>query len=124
MIEKDQHKCYNPTIMESLKISFVCTVFNEGKTIIKFLESIDNQSKLPNEIIIVDAGSSDETVSIINSFKSKKKLNLKVFIKKGNRSVGRNYGVKKSIFNIIVTSLPMFFLYCLKKRVVFWIKIG
>lgn len=92
--------------MDSFKMSFIITVFNEEKTITQFLESVANQSKLPDEIIIVDAGSKDNTVSKIQKFKSKRKknFNLKIFVKKGNRSIGRNYAIKKSTFNIILSS--------------------
>lgn len=91
-------------MIESLKTSLICTVLNEEKTITQFLESINSQSKLADEVIIIDGGSRDGTVSKINGFKSKKKLNLKVFIKKGNRSVGRNFAIKKSSFGIILSS--------------------
>src|ERR1035437_9124868 len=90
--------------MDSLKTSLICTVFNEEKTVTQFLESVDNQSRLPGEIIIVDGGSTDNTVAKISNFKSKKKLNLRTFIKKGNRSVGRNLGIKRAKGNIIVSS--------------------
>jgi glycosyltransferase involved in cell wall biosynthesis len=92
--------------MDSLKISLVCTVFNEAKTITQFLESIDNQSRLPDEVVIVDGGSEDETFSKILEFgsKEKRKLNLKVFVKKGNRSVGRNFAIEKAENDIILSS--------------------
>ena len=48
-----------------MKISFISTVYNEEKTIIKFINSLLTQSKLPNEIIIVDGGSTDKTTMII-----------------------------------------------------------
>ena len=54
-----------------MKISLICTTYNEEKSIGKLIESMLNQSRLPDEIIIADSLSTDNTVKIIRSFKSK-----------------------------------------------------
>ncbi|MCL5070808.1 MAG: glycosyltransferase, partial [Actinobacteria bacterium] len=88
--------------MATLKTSLVATVLNEEKTIKDFIESIINQSVLPSEVIIVDGGSSDSTVESIKKQVSGikqeqlKRVKFKVFTKKGNRSVGRNEGIKQA----------------------------
>ncbi len=83
-----------------MKVSVVVTILNEEGSIQKLLVSLSKQSKKPDEIIIVDAGSTDDTISIINSFKSSS--NLKLIVKKGtSRSKGRNLGVKLSKYEII-----------------------
>lgn len=88
-----------------MKITFIATVFNEEKNIDKFLESIKNQTKKPDEIVIADANSSDKTQILIEDFFNKnKKLNGKLLIEKGNRSVGRNIAIKNSVFEIIAVS--------------------
>jgi glycosyltransferase involved in cell wall biosynthesis len=90
-----------------MKTSLICTVLNEEKTISSFLESIFQQSKLPDEIIIVDAGSTDQTVKGLSEFNFthiKNAPNIKLISKKGNRSVGRNEAIKKSIGDIILIS--------------------
>lgn len=51
-----------------MKVSFITTVFNEEKTIGSFLESLFKQTKLPDEVIIVDAGSTDGTISRIRNY--------------------------------------------------------
>ena len=91
-----------------MKISFIATVLNEEKTIGSFLASLANQSKLPDEIIIVDAGSVDKTITKIKKEKLKIKKNkiiIKLLERKGfNRSQGRNEAIKKAKGEIIVTS--------------------
>lgn len=78
-------------------LSLIVTVFNEEQTILALLESYKKQSLLADEMIIVDAESQDQTVNLIKRFsKDHPKLNIKVFIKKGNRSVGRNLAISKS----------------------------
>lgn len=83
-----------------MKVSFVATVFNEEKTIDVFLKSIFSQSRMPDEIIIVDGGSTDSTVAKIKNFSGKSTI----LIKKGNRSVGRNEAIKRARNEIIVCS--------------------
>ena len=85
-----------------MKISFIATVFNEEKAIKKLLNSIFSQTELPDEVILVDGGSTDTTVSVISNYKfvisnKKRKLpKLILLVKKGNRSVGRNAAIKKA----------------------------
>ncbi len=88
-----------------MKISFITTIYNEQSTIIDFLQSLAAQTKLPDEIIIVDGGSVDETVSLIKEFQFPKIVKkVKVIVKKGNRSVGRNTAIKDASGDIILCS--------------------
>lgn len=87
-----------------MKVSFVATVYNEEKTIIKFIESIFLQERKPDEVIIVDGGSLDRTVAIVKEYFETNNTNFKILIKKSNRSVGRNEGIKKSKNEIIAIS--------------------
>jgi glycosyltransferase involved in cell wall biosynthesis len=93
--------------MISPKCSFVTTVYNEEKTIEKFLDSLFFQTKKVDEIIIVDGESTDKTVSILKHqaarFK-RKTIRFEIIIKKGNRSVGRNEAIKNATGNIILCS--------------------
>ena len=86
-----------------MKISFITTIFNEELTIKKFLSSLIAQTKFPDEIIIVDGGSTDNTLLVVSQFAfplSNKKI--KIIQKKGNRSVGRNEAIKNATGDIIV----------------------
>ncbi|MFH1833086.1 MAG: glycosyltransferase [Candidatus Levyibacteriota bacterium] len=88
-----------------MKVSFVATVLNEEKSIDYFLESLFKQSVEPDEIIIVDAESTDATASIIFNFKfSIFNEKVKIIIKKGNRAVGRNEAIKNATGEIIACS--------------------
>lgn len=91
--------------MARLKTSLVVTVYNEEKTILKLLKSIQKQSCLPDEVIIVDGGSTDTTTTEINHYlqdNNHKKLNLKLILKRGNRATGRNESIKHSSGDIIL----------------------
>ena len=88
-----------------MKISFITTVYNEERTIGLLLESLLTQSELPEEVIIVDAKSTDNTVQVLETFIAKfKKTKFHILSKKGNRSVGRNYAIKNATGDVIVAS--------------------
>lgn len=90
-----------------MKISFVATVLNEEKSINLLLDSLVGQTKQPNEIIIVDGGSTDGTIDLIQKAKIKNqkfKSKLKIIQMVGNRSSGRNEGIKKATGDIIAVS--------------------
>ena len=93
--------------MKVASVSLIVTVYNEQSTIIDFLKSALNQTFLPEEIIVVDGGSKDNTVKLISSLiplAKAKNVQIKFLIKKGNRSTGRNRAVKASRNEIILCS--------------------
>lgn len=95
------------TAMEKMKTSFITTVYNEEDSIKEFLDSLFNQSKLPDEIIVVDGRSSDMTVAKIKSEKLKMKNyrgEFKLIQKKGNRAVGRNEAIRHATGSVIACS--------------------
>lgn len=88
-----------------IKVSFITTVYNEEKNIKPLIDSLLRQTKMPDEIIIVDAKSTDGTVRELDKFKSKfGNINFQILSKKGNRSVGRNIAIAKAKGNIIVAT--------------------
>lgn len=85
-----------------MKISVVVTVLNEAEMIGVLLLGLISQTYPPSEVIIVDAGSTDFTVQLIKVFqKNHPNFPLKLVVKKGNRSVGRNFGIKLAKHNWI-----------------------
>ena len=84
-----------------MKVSLVITALNEEKTIDELLGSIAIQTLKPDGVIIVDGGSTDQTVEKLlrRNFKD---INLRVLIKLGaNRSQGRNKGIEKAKNEIV-----------------------
>jgi glycosyltransferase involved in cell wall biosynthesis len=55
-------------VPSTTKISIVVPVRNEAKTIRSLLDGLLNQSQLPDEIVLTDGGSVDETRAIIEEF--------------------------------------------------------
>src|SRR3972149_3758303 len=60
-------------------VSFIITLLNEEKDISAFLDSLFEQSALPEEIVIVDGGSTDNTLDILSNYflEKVKDFNLK-----------------------------------------------
>lgn len=86
-----------------MKISFITTVFNEEESITSLLDSLNSQTSAIDEVIIVDGGSTDSTLSVISNY-SFNKMKVQVLAKKGNRSVGRNKATGNSTGDIILCS--------------------
>lgn len=73
-------------------ITLIATVLNEGDNLAAWLESFAQQTRQPDEIIIVDGGSSDNTLDILNRYT--KRLPLQVIVREGcNISEGRNVAI-------------------------------
>jgi glycosyltransferase involved in cell wall biosynthesis len=84
-----------------VNVSVVITVKNEEKSILRLLNSLDNQSLKPYEVIIVDGGSKDRTVGIINSFIASRNSFKLISADGANRPKGRNIGISAATSEII-----------------------
>ncbi|HRI55746.1 MAG TPA: glycosyltransferase, partial [Anaerolineae bacterium] len=50
-----------------MRVSVICTVLNEAEAVGRLLDSLAAQSRPPDEVIIVDGGSSDGTPAVVMS---------------------------------------------------------
>ncbi|MGA2910740.1 MAG: glycosyltransferase [Candidatus Microgenomates bacterium] len=76
-----------------MNISICITTFNEEGTIAPLLDSLMDQSKKAEQIIIVDGGSTDRTVEIIRHYQQKDSR-IKLLVEKCSRAKGRNFGME------------------------------
>ncbi len=81
--------------MKKVKLSIVVPVYNVEKYIDECLKSLVNQTVNDYEIIVVNDGSTDNSLSICENYKDDKKI--KIFTKEnGGLSSARNYGIDKA----------------------------
>jgi len=81
-------------------ITLIATVLNEGDNIHNLMEGIATQTRFPDEVVIVDGGSSDNTVAIMDSYNTQ--LPLKIIIEAGcNISQGRNRAIAEATGDMI-----------------------
>ena len=81
-------------------LSLICTVYNEGESIQHLLDSLARQTCPADEIVIVDGGSTDNTVNILEQYEQK--LPLTIISEPGaNISRGRNVAFASTHGDII-----------------------
>jgi len=83
-----------------MKVSVCVTVFNEGESIGPLIDSLLSQTKKPDEIVIVDGGSSDKTVEIIRHYQKRDKR-IRLIIEKGSIAHGRNVSIDVAKHTIV-----------------------
>lgn len=81
------------------KVTLIITIKNEEKTLLPLLKAIEKQSRLPDEVVIVDGGSSDNSVPLLQAWSPS--FPVKILKKPGNRSVGRNAAIAAATNPII-----------------------
>ncbi|MBU0599786.1 glycosyltransferase [bacterium] len=84
-----------------MNISVISTLKNEKDSIRSFLENLLNQSLQPQEIVLVDGGSSDGTISIIKEFMEKNPKIKLIAEENTGISKGRNIAIKEARGDII-----------------------
>jgi glycosyltransferase involved in cell wall biosynthesis len=88
-----------------IRVSIICTVLNEGDSIQKLLDTLLQQTRAADELIFVDGGSSDQTVSVLKSYAETHKLPLHIIIAPGaNISRGRNIAIEAAAGPIIAST--------------------
>lgn len=85
--------------------SLIFTVLNEELAMAEFLQSIHALSEKPQEIVIVDGGSSDATVEIIRAWTPPEGVVVRVVVTPGaNISAGRNQAISMASNPLIAVS--------------------
>ncbi|MGZ7209329.1 MAG: glycosyltransferase [Methanobacterium sp.] len=84
--------------------SLVLTSKNESNNIHELINAVINQEKRPDEMIIVDAGSTDGTIEIIKEFQNIHSWIKLEVINDVSRGRGRNLAIKDAKYDIIAVT--------------------
>ncbi len=88
-----------------MRASVIVTVLDEGIAIHRLLDSLAAQTCPPNEVVMVDGGSSDDTVAILRTTAAAGRLPLKVLVEPGaNISRGRNVAIAAACGDVIAST--------------------
>jgi len=86
-----------------MKVSLAITVLNEGDHIRRLLDSVVKQTRQPDEVVVCDGGSKDNTLDVIREYENR--LPLKIVIKDGaNISQGRNEAIRNATHEIVAVT--------------------
>lgn len=86
-----------------MRVSLILTVKNEAASIARLLDSILAQTRAPDEIIIADGGSTDDTSQLLHDYSAR--LPLKILSVPGsNISQGRNAAIRASNGELICST--------------------
>ena len=86
-----------------MQVSLTLTVLNEGAYLHQLLDSIEQQTRPPDEVVICDGGSSDNTLSVIYEYSHR--LPIHILTQTGaNISTGRNTAIKAAHGDIIAVT--------------------
>lgn len=87
-----------------MKVSIVLTVLNEGAGLVELLNALLGQSRPPDEIVIVDGGSRDETLQVLQRY-AERDHRVKVHVEPGvNIARGRNIAIERARGEVIAVT--------------------
>jgi len=90
--------------MTTETVAVVTTVLNERNSIQALLDAFLTQTRVPDEIVVVDGGSTDGTIEILQTYQGKYP-NVRLHVEPGvNIARGRNIAIHKSRCSIIAVT--------------------
>jgi glucosyl-dolichyl phosphate glucuronosyltransferase len=89
------------SLEKKLKISVIIITFNRAAMLIDVLTSLTKQKRFPDEVVVVDNNSKDDTRNVALSFEGKLNIRYVLEVKQGV-SFARNAGIANASGDILV----------------------
>jgi len=93
-------------VKKTASVSIIAANYNNGKYLRDFIGSVNESSVLPKELIIVDDGSLDESIDILNGYSDLKYLKILKFDKNRGFCKALNVGIKSATGDYIMRVDP------------------
>lgn len=87
-----------------MRVALVATVLNESATIGSLLSSIDAQTRRPDEVVVVDGGSSDGTLETLHNWARARPGITVVQLPGANIAAGRNHAISRTSADAIAVT--------------------
>ena len=81
-----------------MRVSVVATVLNEAESLSQLLDSLVAQTRIPDEVVVCDGGSTDGTLPLLAA---ESRLPLRAIQRPGNISQGRNAAIEAAAGDVI-----------------------
>ena len=86
-------------------VSLIATTYNEKASVAAWLESLTLQTRQPDEVVIVDGGSRDGTLDLLQEYARTSSIPLKVISEPGaNIARGRNIAIEQARHDVIAVT--------------------
>jgi glycosyltransferase involved in cell wall biosynthesis len=88
-----------------MKVSVILTVLNEAESLPRLFDSLAAQTRLPDEVIVVDGGSVDGTLTVLRAERERTRFPLTLIERPGtNISQGRNVAIAAARGDVIAVT--------------------
>lgn len=86
------------------KIALVTTCLNESDSIIQWMNDVNSQTRSPDEVIVVDAGSTDGTLEKLQAWQPRKMKVRVLVLQRCTVAQGRNHAIQNTDADIIAST--------------------
>lgn len=87
-----------------MRISLISTLLNEASGLKEMLDAVDGQTRAPDEIVIVDGGSTDGSLEILRTW-ARGRPEIRIESRRGaNISAGRNAAIRLATGDVIAVT--------------------
>jgi glycosyltransferase involved in cell wall biosynthesis len=88
-----------------MKFALIATVYNEGRSIDRWVAALRRQSVRPDEFVIVDAASTDDTVRRLREgFEGSDFPSVRLIVQPCNIAAGRNIAIRNTTADIVAVT--------------------
>jgi glycosyltransferase involved in cell wall biosynthesis len=88
-----------------MTVTVILTVLNEAKSLTALFDTLAAQTRQPDEVVVVDGGSSDGTLALLRAEQARRRLPLVILERPGtNISEGRNAAIAAAQGDIIAVT--------------------